>query len=891
MSAQGTAVADWPFVGRNTETRRLDGWAASLGPALCVLSGEAGSGKSRLAFRWLASLPPGTPHELVLCGRELADVSFGCLGPLIGQAGQEPTSLPGTAAEASLRRVTRAGGLVVVEDAHWIDAASALLLQDLVTDEAVRVLLTLRSGERVRPELADLLVAGAGIEVELGVLDDAELDQLLSEAFGGPVDPAFVASVRRMTDGNPLYVRELVSGRLGTDAVLVDGLWTLAGPLAVSPLLTDLISAHIDTLSPPARVALGLITEAGTIEEVHLLALVTPEAVEEAEAAGLVERLDQDGVRALHVAHALFQEVEQARTPLVERRALRQQLADGLLGLERPGDVDFLRASRWRLGALKPVGDDDLQRVVEVATRSHDFRLAADCARRLWIHLGTPAAALQLGDALFALHARYDLVEMEDVLAESQATMSPLDERYAEVVAMRELNLSVGLNRARPSLALLERWAEPGADQAETARRAMVVGTALFFSGLPDRAIEAFEHVDPVTHPHSGVFKLNSYWCAGRIAEVRADIDAVPEADREPWMIALRSSCHLFQGEFDAAHEVALDCVSALQRATIEDAVGNLTAYVVAGWACRLAGRSTQAVELFETAVPLGIGVAIIPLGMRAGAAAEVGDLALVRRSLASIEAILGAGGHAEAGIPLGAIGLDAVTLYASAPGRAWAALAEGRSPAEAGTILRSTAARLSELGQHLNAAWVLSDATCLRQLRRGDLARFAEAQDRVGGRWVPLWREHAAVVLDRDVAGLRSVAQRFAAMGDVRSAVYAAWAAWLFALDSGTSRAAAAREELDALVERTDWHPMFRPPPAELRDLTPRELQVARLAAQGLRSRDVAERLDLAVRTVDNNLQRIYSKLGVSGRAALRDLGGSDPPGPNDAPAASSPA
>ena len=49
--------------------------------------------------------------------------------------------------------------------------------------------------------------------------------------------------------------------------------------------------------------------------------------------------------------------------------------------------------------------------------------------------------------------------------------------------------------------------------------------------------------------------------------------------------------------------------------------------------------------------------------------------------------------------------------------------------------------------------------------------------------------------------------------------------------------------------------------------DLTPREREIALLAAQGLSSRGIADRLVLSVRTVDNHLQSAYRKLGVSGR------------------------
>ena len=51
---------------------------------------------------------------------------------------------------------------------------------------------------------------------------------------------------------------------------------------------------------------------------------------------------------------------------------------------------------------------------------------------------------------------------------------------------------------------------------------------------------------------------------------------------------------------------------------------------------------------------------------------------------------------------------------------------------------------------------------------------------------------------------------------------------------------------------------------------LTDRELDIARLAAQGHTSREVADELYLSPRTVENHLQRIYAKLGVRGRREL---------------------
>ena len=51
---------------------------------------------------------------------------------------------------------------------------------------------------------------------------------------------------------------------------------------------------------------------------------------------------------------------------------------------------------------------------------------------------------------------------------------------------------------------------------------------------------------------------------------------------------------------------------------------------------------------------------------------------------------------------------------------------------------------------------------------------------------------------------------------------------------------------------------------------LTNRERQVAELAADGAKSREIADRLYLSPRTVENHLQRVYAKLGVNGRQTL---------------------
>ncbi|MFD8294435.1 LuxR C-terminal-related transcriptional regulator, partial [Streptomyces lavendulae] len=70
-----------------------------------------------------------------------------------------------------------------------------------------------------------------------------------------------------------------------------------------------------------------------------------------------------------------------------------------------------------------------------------------------------------------------------------------------------------------------------------------------------------------------------------------------------------------------------------------------------------------------------------------------------------------------------------------------------------------------------------------------------------------------------------------------------------------------------------TTTAPVSRPGGGPLATLSVREREVAELAAAGLSSRQVAERLVLSTRTVDTHLGNAYRKLGVSSRVALARL------------------
>jgi ATP/maltotriose-dependent transcriptional regulator MalT len=81
------------------------------------------------------------------------------------------------------------------------------------------------------------------------------------------------------------------------------------------------------------------------------------------------------------------------------------------------------------------------------------------------------------------------------------------------------------------------------------------------------------------------------------------------------------------------------------------------------------------------------------------------------------------------------------------------------------------------------------------------------------------------------------------------------------------------ARQELRAAGERSG-----QPAPRALDLLAPQELQISRLAAEGLSNREIGQQLYLSHLTVRNHLYRIFPKLGITSRAELAAVLGASP-------------
>jgi len=207
------------------------------------------------------------------------------------------------------------------------------------------------------------------------------------------------------------------------------------------------------------------------------------------------------------------------------------------------------------------------------------------------------------------------------------------------------------------------------------------------------------------------------------------------------------------------------------------------------------------------------------------------------------------------------------------ARGDAWCTAQSGDRIAGS-EIARRAAEIAEERGQAAFAALAAHDAARLGATRPAarQLARLASECD---GDFIPLLARHATAAADGAASLLETASKDFEALGaQLLAAEAAADAARAYDAQGRPERARATANRARALASECEH--ARTPALASLPDgfnLSSREEEVARLAADGLSNRDIAARLHVSVRTVDNHLHRTYIKLGVDGRDQLREL------------------
>jgi DNA-binding CsgD family transcriptional regulator len=250
-------------------------------------------------------------------------------------------------------------------------------------------------------------------------------------------------------------------------------------------------------------------------------------------------------------------------------------------------------------------------------------------------------------------------------------------------------------------------------------------------------------------------------------------------------------------------------------------------------------------------------------MALLAEAAAIAGDLPRARDVVAELETL--------------SLGSNLPVSMAEVP-KAWIAAMTGQVRSASSMLIE--AAKLGEpLGLRVVTMGWLHDA-----VRLGDPAgveRLTElAKDCDGELW-PLLAAHGLAFRADDAEELNETSKRFVAIGaNLYAAEAAAHAAISYRQAGRETAGAAAARRSRALALRCEG--ASTPALADLGRpalLSPREAEIARLVASGLTSRQVAQELTVSVRTVENQLARVYAKLGITRRGELCSALGVVPP------------
>jgi DNA-binding CsgD family transcriptional regulator/tetratricopeptide (TPR) repeat protein len=374
----------FPFVGRAAELeslRTLMPRADGEGRRVVLLGGEPGSGKSRLV-RELAAGEASEENSLVLYGAcdavvrtpygpfvealdhlvrttepEELRVALGAGGgeltrllpnlPLL--VGELPTPVSAdpdterhrlhTAVTDLLVGVTRRRpALLVLEDAHWADAPTLLLLRHLARAAGharVLVLATYRDSEAGVPgdlaeTLADLRRSDDVVRLRLTGLSGGEVAEFVRRAAGGDLGSELrelAEGIHDLTKGNPFLVCELWRAFVETGAV--DG-----SPESVR----EVVSQRLSRLSPATSDLLELAATAGTEFELEVMrgaaGLGESEllaALDEAVRSGMLEEVPSPGL-AYRFTHELVRRALYDRLSGMRRAELHLRVGEALEG-------------------------------------------------------------------------------------------------------------------------------------------------------------------------------------------------------------------------------------------------------------------------------------------------------------------------------------------------------------------------------------------------------------------------------------------------------------------------------------------------------------------------------------------------------------------------------
>ncbi|HEY8545902.1 MAG TPA: AAA family ATPase, partial [Acidimicrobiales bacterium] len=491
------------LVGRDQELRRVVQAVAAEGGRGAIVAGPPGVGKTCLLDRAAAELeeqgfallrvgPPaageGSDADGAGDSADGADgvtelAPFSAIGRLLPALGDDPDRWALEVHQGIRHLVEQARParpLLVADDLHGFDAASATFVQQAVVDRRLHLLGALRTGAGpglgapgpVAPDAVTRLWKDDLVErVDLLPLERAGADEMVEALVGGSVDAATRSLLWLWSEGNPLVLTELVDETRAEGSWRHSaGLWRLdrgASPQPLrAPTLARMLEDRLAGASPAITDVVDALAIAGKLPVGVLAQLVGVGALAAAERARLTTTEDEPDGRVVHLANPFFGELRRSSLSADRIAELRNRLLDVFEQIGPVAANDIPLVARWYVeaGHEDPGTADLLARAAEQKWSDNDPRAAAELARRARTLDRDDRTGLVLVNAL----ARLGADELDQV-ADEVTTTALSDAVRAEAVLSRALYLFQFANRPDKAEALLtdaaayltdERWRE-----------------------------------------------------------------------------------------------------------------------------------------------------------------------------------------------------------------------------------------------------------------------------------------------------------------------------------------------------------------------------------------------------------------------------------------------
>ncbi len=474
------------FVGRVQDRAALAAaWerAAAGDRQMLLIAGEPGIGKTRLISEVAAAAHRG--GGTVLYGRcyEEALIPYQPFVEALAGAGHDLTGMVPDTESAGLPNFVgaldgphndryllfeavvgvlaeladRAPLLLAIDDLHWADKPSLMLLQYLTRSAQRLPLLVLgayRETDLARDHplsdmLAELRSERAYTRMVLRGLDGDELADLVADRAGHDAPHEFVAALHAETEGNPFFTEEVLIHLTESGALYQrDGRWVsdarAIDELGIPEGVREVIGRRLSRLTPSAERVLTTAAVIGREFSIRLVQQVcglgtdeTLDALEEAATRRLVAEVKGDPDR-YSFTHALIRQTLYDETSTARRLRTHQQAGEALEVLHADDLEPHLSALAFHFSQLAFGGDAD---------KALDYcRRAAQQARGLMAyeeeatHLRRAIVVLEMVNRSGSAEELELRLDLSDALSEATETTGQAREAAAAIELARELD-------------------------------------------------------------------------------------------------------------------------------------------------------------------------------------------------------------------------------------------------------------------------------------------------------------------------------------------------------------------------------------------------------------------------------------------------------------------